>query len=121
MSRLLAWLLYWSPRILSILFALFITVFAFDVFDANGGFVAHFLALLLHLVPTFVLALAILLAWRWEWIGAAIFASCGLLYSMWAAPRNLQWILILGLPMFVIAALYMASWIKRTQIHAALQ
>ncbi len=117
MSKLQARLLYWSPRLLSIAFALFISVFAFDVFDAPGGFWMHFLALGLHMVPTFFLAVVMLLAWRWEWIGCVAFAACGIAYSIWAAHRNVEWIFVLGLPMFIIAALYLASWIKRVPIH----
>ena len=43
---------HWSPRVLSILFALFLSIFALDVFSEGYAFAETILALLMHLIPT---------------------------------------------------------------------
>jgi hypothetical protein len=80
----------------------------------------------MHLLPTFVLIAGLLLAWRWEWIGATLYAAAGMLYVMWVlwVPRplsaaiRLTWILMNAGPVFVIAALFLANWLKHGELHA---
>jgi len=56
--------LFWAPRILCILFAIFLSVFALDVFSEGYGFWQTIGALLRHLVPTFIVVIALLIGWR---------------------------------------------------------
>jgi hypothetical protein len=83
--------LFWTPRALSIAFIAFLSLFALDVFDEHLGFWQTALALTVHLIPMFALIAVLVLAWQWEWIGAALFAAAGLLYVTWlvfiVAPR----------------------------------
>ncbi len=72
--------IYWTPRILSIIFILFISLFALDVFDGQYGFWGTALALFMHLIPSFILLIAVLFAWRYELVGAIIFTLFGLGY-----------------------------------------
>ena len=58
MNALTSRLLYWSPRILGILYAGFITMFAADVFDERLGFWKTVVALLMHLIPTAIVLAA---------------------------------------------------------------
>lgn len=113
---------YWAPRALSIAFIAFLGIFALDVFDTPRGFWPMLQALLLHLLPSFVLTAALLLAWRWEWIGAAVHALAGTLYTAWVlslarplspATRAL-WILTIAGPAFLTAALFLAAWRRRS-------
>ena len=57
-------LLYWAPRALSIAFILFLSLFALDVFSEGYGFWQTLLALAIHLIPSMVLTVGVLLAWR---------------------------------------------------------
>jgi hypothetical protein len=118
--------LFWAPRALSIAFIGFLSLFALDVFGGGYGFWKTLLALTMHLIPTFVLIAALVLAWRWEWIGATIYAAAGMLYVilvlLWP-PRpippavKLVWILTIAGPAFVIAALFLANWMKRGELR----
>ena len=83
MSNVLKGALYWMPCGLSVAFLAFLSLFAMDVFDEHLGFWQTVLALTVHLIPVFVLSVVLLLAWRWEWIGAVVFAAAGLLYVIW--------------------------------------
>ena len=117
--------LFWAPRALSILFIAFLSMFALDVFADNLGFWRTLLALTIHLLPSLVLIAALAAAWRWEWIGAVVYAAAGTLYVMTVLPRRLpapwiklQWIAAIGLPAFVIGALFLVNWLKHDQLRA---
>ena len=127
MTQLSKRALFWTPRALSILFIAFLSLFALDVFDGHLGFWQTALALTMHLIPSFVLIAVLVLAWRWEWIGAALYGAAGLLYVGWVVSMSrpvapairLIWILTIAGPAFVIAALFLANWLKRSDLRAA--
>jgi hypothetical protein len=115
--------LYWAPRVSCIAFALFLSLFAMDVFGEGLGFWRTLFALFMHLIPTFVVLLILALAWRWEWIGAAGFSGAALVF-LFNMPRHLSpqgrqsAALTIAGPVFVIAALFLANWLKRKELHA---
>ena len=59
-------LLFWTPRVLTIAFILFLGLFALDVFGEGYGFWGTLVALLMHLIPNFVVLAVLIIAWRWE-------------------------------------------------------
>jgi hypothetical protein len=126
MTQLSKRALFWTPRALSIVFIAFLSIFALDVFGEHLGLWRTVLALTMHLVPSFVLIAALVLAWRWEWIGAALYTGAGLLYVWWVVSLSrpvppamrLIWILMIAGPAFVIAGLFLANWLKRGDLRA---
>ena len=66
----------WSARILGILMAVFISLFALDVFDENFTIVA----LLMHMIPTAIVVAMLLVAWRWPLIGGLLYVGLGIFY-----------------------------------------
>ncbi len=111
--------LFWAPRILCLLFAGFISLFALDVFDGNQGFWNTLLALLIHLIPTGLLLLILAVAWRWEWIGALFFSALGVFYlvAFWGRFHWSVYAIIAG-PLFLLGALFLLGWSRRAVIHA---
>jgi len=67
--------LYWAPRILAFLFAAFISIFALDVFGAGYKFGELLVALFMHMVPTFLVLIAIIAGWKREWISAILLSA----------------------------------------------
>jgi len=126
MSELSRRALYWAPRVLSIAFIIFLSLFALDVFNEPRGFWGTLLALAMHLIPTAVLIVALILAWRWEWIGAALYALAGLLYVGWVVSMarpvhplvRLVWALTIAGPALLIAGLFLANWLKHGELRA---
>ncbi len=112
-------ILFWLPRILSIVFALFISLFALDVFGEGYGFWQTLVALLIHLVPTYLVIIGLVLAWRWEWAGAVWFTALGLWYLL-IARGDLQWsvVLLIPGPLFLIAILFLIAWLFRDKPRA---
>ena len=125
MSHLSKRILFWAPRALSILFIAFLSLFALDVFGHQLGFWRTVFALTMHLIPSFVLIVALILAWRWEWIGAVLYAAAGLLYVAWVVsmarpvPPAMRfiWALTIAGPAFVIAALFLVNWWKHDELR----
>lgn len=105
-------LLLWGPRVLGILLALFLAMFALDSVDEGG------VAVLVHLIPTFVLLAAVGLAWRWEWLGGALFLVLAAVYAAWAWGHP-DWILLISGPLVLVGALFLLSWRRRDELHAS--
>jgi hypothetical protein len=112
-------LLYWTPRALCIMFAIFISMFALDVFGEGRGFWATTLALLIHLIPTYIVLIVLAVSWRWEWVGAALFTALGVLYivTSWGRFPLLTYAIISG-PLFLVGTLFMLNWLYRGQLRA---
>jgi len=117
--------LFWAPRVLSLAVIAFLSLFALDVFGGNLGFWQTALALIMHLIPVFVLIAALILAWRWEWIGAAIYRPPGCCTShgpcLHRAPfprRQIDLDSGYCRPALAIAVLFLVNWLKRGELHA---
>ena len=111
-------LLYWSPRVLGILFAVFLSLFALDVFVEGQGVWQTILALLIHLIPVYLVVIVLLIAWRWEWVGAILFSALAILYviMVWGKFHWSVYLAISG-PLFLVAVLFLLNWILRTELH----
>ena len=120
MRRPVKRLLYWTPRVIVIAFALFISLFALDVFSEGRGFWETALALMMHLIPTAFIVLVLVISWRWEWVGAVMFSLAGGAYMI-MTPRHPQWWVAISGPLFLIAILFLLSWIFRKEIREDLR
>ena len=109
--------MFWLPRVAGIIFVLFLSLFALDIFEMNLSFWETIVALFMHLIPSILMAIAIALAWRWEWIGTVIFAGWAIFYA--ATARGFHWsvyVIIAGIP-FVIGVLFLLDWVYRKEIR----
>lgn len=112
--------LCWAPHILAIVFTLFISLFALDVFDNTQGFWGTLRALFLHMIPSFVLAAMVILAWKREWIGAFLSAGLAALFLWWnfSYRHNVATAVIaIAGPLCLMAALYLLAWVKRHELR----
>mgnify|MGYP001813850633 CR=1 FL=1 len=116
-AGVLHWL-FWTPRILGILFAIFISLFALDVFGEGYGPWETVVALVMHLVPTFVVLTALAVAWRWEWVGAVLFGGLALLYVVmaWGRFPLLTYVVISG-PLLLVGVLFLLNWLHRVELR----
>jgi hypothetical protein len=102
--------LRWLPRILGVLFAAFLSLFALDVFGAGYGIWETIGALLIHLIPVWFLLVVLALAWRWPWVGSLAFLGFGVWYL--SAAHGFHWsvyLVMAGAPI-AIGVLFLASW-----------
>jgi len=119
MNQAVGRLVFWLPRIMCIAFAVFVSLFALDVFQGGHGFWQTALAFSIHMIPTAVIVAVLIVAWRWEWVGAAIFATLAGCYMVMALPRHPSWVLGISGPLLSIAGLFLLSWIMRRGARAA--
>jgi hypothetical protein len=111
-------ILYWTPRILTIAFILFLGLFALDVFEGNESMIKKLVGLMIHLIPNFVLILILIVAWKHEWVGAITFTLVGIAYIVmfWGRFPVVTYLTISG-PLFLIAALFWLNWLDRKEMN----
>ena len=101
--------LFWSPRVLCIIFAIFISIFALDVFSEDYTLGETILALLMHLIPTIIIVFMLAIAWRREGIGAILFIALPLLFLIMS--RWESW--IISGPLLLVGILFLFDWISK--------
>lgn len=89
--------LYWAPRVLAILFNCFLGLFALDVFEEPQWY----LALFMHLIPNFILAILTIVAWKQEKIGGILFILLGIVMSFFFHS------LYIAIPVFITGILFL--------------
>ena len=115
--------LHWTPRILCILAILFISLLAMDSFGSDLTFRQQLGEFLLHLVPSYILVILLIIAWKWELIGGIIFALTGLVFSpvifqhnykmngsVWA---SLETVFFITIPFFIVGILFIVSHYRK--------
>jgi len=111
----------WTPRVLSILFIIFLGLMSLDVFDENIGFWGAALGLFIHNIPAIILSIVLIISWKHEIVGGIIFILSGLLYILFAIIRAetwqiaLLWILQISGIAFLIGILFLIGWRKKQQ------
>jgi hypothetical protein len=98
----------WAPRVLGLLMAGFLALFALDVFTEGSGFAAVG-AFAIHLVPALVILAVGLVSWRYPALGAATFIGLAMLYA-WIARAHLDWILVISGPLMLLGLLFLWNW-----------
>jgi hypothetical protein len=115
--------LFWTPRAVAILFAVFLALFALDVFEEGGRPEKMVVAFLVHLMPALLVGLVVVLSWRHELFGAITFFALGVLYTAgaWARFPWSVYAVIAG-PLFLVSALLLVNWVsKRKAVPTALR
>ena len=117
--------IYWTPRILCILFLLFLTIFSLDVFDENLGFWGTILGLFMHNIPVFTLAIVLWISWYYEIVGGIVFILAGISFIILTVVREAHdpWYialavsLIIAVPAFLIGILFLVGWFKKRKMR----
>lgn len=100
-------LLYWFPRILTIVMILFMAMFSLDAFEGNETFIRKVFGFLINSIPVMIIIVILIIAWKREVAGGLllIIASiAGMLYfhSFRGNPASL----IILTPFFLAGALF---------------
>ncbi|MGI6744758.1 MAG: DUF7670 domain-containing protein [Acutalibacteraceae bacterium] len=112
----------YTPRVLAILFILFLSLFSLDVFgEPNTGVKETALAFFIHNIPSLVLTLSLILAWKYELIGAAVFTlsalAFGILMISNGTSRNeLTTVFFVSGSCLVIGILFYIVWYKKRKL-----
>lgn len=120
-----AGVLHWIPRILCILAILFISMFALDAFGPGLTIWQQLAGFAIHLIPSFILLILLVIAWKRELIGGVIFTLIGLGFSPFVYSHNYNmnhsvWtslgiILMITFPFVVVGIFFIISHYKRSK------
>ena len=114
--------IYWTPRILSILFICFLALFSLDVFESASTPAQIVLGLVMHNLPVFALLAVLLIAWKYEIVGGIGFILAGVLYISVILTNvtktgfewyYLAWAAQISGIAFLIGILFLVGWKKK--------
>ncbi len=109
----MAHVLSWVCRIVTILFILFISLFALDAFETEGSIAVKIAAFAVHLTPSMLLVAVLVLAWNWPLTGAYAFGLAGVYYALLVSGQDiLAYILISG-PSILLCTLFAIDFALR--------
>lgn len=113
--------IFWTPRILIILFALSLAIFSLDVFDSASSFSEILIGLFIHNIPSLALLAILIISWKHDLVGAIIFMTLGvacvigtIVALSMASSRVINPMLIIGSVItLLIGLLFLAGWFKK--------
>lgn len=80
--------IYWLPRIICILAILFVSMFAMDSFSPDLTVGQQIVGFLIHLIPSFIMIVILVVAWKWERVGGIILLIISLIFSVFVFLIN---------------------------------
>ncbi len=121
--------LYWAPRILSILFICFLALFSLDIFQPGVSASDIARGLFFHNIPSLILLILLVIAWKKEIVGAISYFCAGFFYVGFlifgAVNSGIPWYLVLSWgtliagPAFIIGILFLCNWKNRTKPYSS--
>lgn len=110
---------HWAPRLLCILAILFISLFALDSFDQRLTLAEQIGGFVMHMIPSLILIVLLLIAWKWELVGGILFILISLIFtpvlfignynhshSIWYSTGI---VLMVTFPIFMVGVLFLLS------------
>jgi hypothetical protein len=122
MERKVSKFIYWTPRVLSIIFIAFLALFSLDVFEGNYGFWGTVLGLFIHNIPAMILLIILIISWKREIVGGIGFVLAGILYIAMILINIIKtgfewyyllWALQISGIAFFIGILFLVGWFKK--------
>ena len=98
-------IIHWSPRVISILAILTISMFALDAFEPELTVWQQIVGFAMHLVPSFILLIFLIIAWKWELVGGILFTLVGAVLSPFVFKMNYNMNQSVSMSIGIIAAI----------------
>lgn len=109
--------LLWIPRILTIVFILFISLFSLDVFEMDGSFLQKIGGFLIHNIPSFILIIILIVSWKRPFIGGVMFLAISVLFTFFFRTyNNIFSFILISIPLVIIGGLHILFPLK-PKIH----
>ncbi len=101
-------------KILSIIYILFISMFAFDMFAENWIWYKILIGFLIHLIPSFVLIALLVWAWKKSLYGGIAFIVLSIIFTLFFKTYQMwQSLVFLTLPLLIIGVLFILGRNKK--------
>jgi len=99
--------LIWIPRVLAMIFIVFLLLFGLDVFSENAPFIRKLVAFFMHSIPSFILLLILFISWKKPLISGSIFILFSIAFSLYFRTyRSLSTFLFFALPPVLVGILF---------------
>ncbi|OQB23626.1 MAG: hypothetical protein BWY11_01707 [Firmicutes bacterium ADurb.Bin182] len=122
MSKKVGGFLYWTPRLLSVLMLIFLSIFSLDVISEGRSFVEILTGLFMHNIPVLILTAVLIISWKYEIVGGIAFLLAGLFFmarTLFSPGANVLWSLPIAAPLMLIGILFFINWFGKKQKDTA--
>ena len=108
--------LLWSPRIIAIIFAGLLALFALDAFKMNKSLADQFGDFLVHLLPAVVTIACLVVAWKYRLFGGILFLFLGIVFTFYfGTAQNIYNFLLISVPLFAAGVLFLLSAMQQAE------
>jgi len=99
--------LIWIPRVLAMIFIVFLSLFALDAFSGDALFIKKLAGFFVQLIPSFILALTLLISWKKPLIGGSIFILLSIAFAFFfRTHRTVPTFLLITFPVALVGILF---------------
>lgn len=110
-SPRLARVIHWAPRVAALLIIFFVSLFSLDVFELEASPLELLGAFFMHNLPSIIMVLMLVIAWRRPVVGFVAFLLAGLFFLRFVISElSLAHFLLFSGPLLLISALFYADW-----------
>jgi hypothetical protein len=104
--------LHWAPRIATILIIFFISLFSLDVFENQGSPLEILGGFIIHNIPSIVLTILLLFAWKHPVVGFVGFLVAAMLAAIFFAGNGIEILnmIMFVFPLLLIGCSFYADW-----------
>ena len=114
--------LFLTPRLLALLIAIFLEVFAFDIFDVIIPFEKKFGIFMIHSIPSLFLLVATHISWKNSLLGIISFSVLLLGFSLYYNTLyDTALFLVISVPLMIIAFLYALDYFLKKYLKHKIQ
>jgi hypothetical protein len=105
-------ILHWAARIATLMIIVFISLFSLDVFESEGSPLELLGGFIIHNIPSIVLIILLLFAWKRPVVGFVGFLLTAILAAIFFAGNGIELpnMIMFVLPLLLIASLFYADW-----------
>lgn len=99
--------LIWIPRVLAIVFIIFVTLFGLDVFSGDASFLEKLGGFFIHSIPSMILLLILFISWKKPLVGGSLFILFSIAFTLYFRTfRSLSTFLLLTFPFLLVGILF---------------
>ena len=97
---------YWSPRVIVILFILFMFSFSLDILSMEGTVLEKTGGFLIHNIPVFIVILLLVFAWKKQNIGGILFILAGIGFALFF---GISAFFVISFPLILAGVLFLVD------------
>lgn len=103
--------LYWLPRCFAIGYIIFLSLFSLDVFTGTSPLSVVLMGFLIHLIPSYILLIALIVAWKKETVGGVFFLFLAVAFTLFFQTyTEVGYFILISIPIFFIGFSFLSDF-----------